>query len=362
MRVSTLMMIIAVLPLGMAAGAQNKLTPREIREGWILLFDGETTYGWSQPSSFGAKWSIDAGRLQVTDGLGMLITTTAFGDFDLKYDYWADQPNGGGVALSHQGGFVGIGLSKRSVGAWNTGVVERRADLVRAGSPRKVSPIEPHLSSPLVSVSLMSPSKGTVRYRNIKLRPLGLKPIFNGKDMNGWKVIEGHQSVFSVTPEGWLNIKNGNGEIQTEGKWGDFLLQVEVYSNGDHLNSGVFFREEPGKFWAGYEAQIRNQWEGDDRTKAVDYGTGGLYNRQPARRVVSSDREWFTMTVSAIGNHIAIWVNGIQVCDFMDNRPANQTNARLGARTAPGVIGLQGHDPTTDLSFRNIRIAEMPAK
>jgi len=26
----------------------------------------------------------------------------------------------------------------------------------------------------------------------------------------------------------------------------------------------------------------------------VDFGTGGVYNRQPARRVVSSDREWMT--------------------------------------------------------------------
>ena len=24
----------------------NSLTPKEIEEGWILLFDGETTYGW----------------------------------------------------------------------------------------------------------------------------------------------------------------------------------------------------------------------------------------------------------------------------------------------------------------------------
>ena len=28
----------------------------------------------------------------------------------------------------------------------------------------------------------------------------------------------------------------------------------------------------------------------------------------------------------------------------------------------PGIISLQGHDPTTDLSFRNIWIAEMPGQ
>ena len=47
-----------------------------------------------------------------------------------------------------------------------------------------------------------------------------------------------------------------------------------------------FFGKKPGEFWNGYECQIRNQWEGKDRTKPVDIGTGGLYFRQPARKVV----------------------------------------------------------------------------
>src|SRR5262249_36867649 len=150
--------------------------------------------------------------------------------------------------------------------------------------------------------------QGTVKFRNVMLQPLGLQSIFNGKDLSGWKVIPGHRSVYTVTPEGWLNVKNGNGEIQTEATYGDFFLQLEVFSNREHLNSGAFFREQPGQFWAGYEAQIRNEWRGDDRTKPVDFGTGAIYNRQPARRVVSSDHEWFTMTIAAHGNHFATWV------------------------------------------------------
>ena len=122
----------------------------------------------------------------------------------------------------------------------------------------------------------------------------------------------------------------------------------------------MFVRAIPGQFWSGYEAQIRNEWKGDDRTKAVDYGTGGIYNRQASRRVVSSDHEWFTMTVIAQGPHLTTWVDGIQVTDFTDTRPPKES-ARQGYRAKPGVISLQGHDPTTDLSFRNIRIKELPA-
>jgi len=64
------------------------------------------------------------------------------------------------------------------------------------------------------------------------------------------------------------------------------------------------------------------------------------------------------MTIVANGNHLAVWVNGYQTADYTDNRPANKS-ARKGSKTDKGPISLQGHDPTTDLSFRNIRIAEL---
>ena len=75
---------------------------------------------------------------------------------------------------------------------------------------------------------------------------------------------------------------------------------------------------------------------------------------------VAKDGEWFTMTVVAQGNHLATWVNGVQQVDWTDNRPLKD-NAREGCRLGKGAISFQGHDPTTDLSFRNIRLAELPA-
>jgi hypothetical protein len=44
--------------------------------------------------------------------------------------------------------------------------------------------------------------------------------------------------------------------------------------------------------------------------------------------------------------------------DWTDNRAAND-NGRNGYRAAAGPISIQGHDPTTDLSFRNLRIAPL---
>jgi hypothetical protein len=158
------------------------------------------------------------------------------------------------------------------------------------------------------------------------------------------------------------------------------VLQLECVSNGRHLNSGVFFRCQPNRYQQGYEAQIQNDFsldppkeytveEYDPRTHkptgkkkvksaARDYGTGAIYRRVPARRPMAKDREWFTMTVVANGRHLATWVNGVQEVDWTDNRPRND-NARNGCRLEKGPVSLQGHDPTTDLSFRNIRIEDL---
>lgn len=322
----------------------SALSAKEIQAGWIQLFDGETLFGWQPPQ--GGSWRVEDGALVPEAGApSLLVTSTRFGDCELSAQVWSDRADAVRLCASSRvegvtpGALTVLGRATR-LGTWQT--------------------LKAKLHGTRSAIALVYRGAGAVRVRNVRLRPLGGKALFNGKDLTGWKAVPGHRSVYSVTPEGWLRVKDGNGDLQSEATFGDFVLQLDVYSNGDHLNSGVFFRANPGSFWSGYECQIRNQWQDDDRTKAVDYGTGGLYNRQPARKVVSSDREWFTLTVVADGYHIAIWNNGYQVVDYTDTRPVDETNARNGARKAPGVLSLQGHDPTTDLMFRNIRAAEMP--
>jgi hypothetical protein len=121
----------------------------------------------------------------------------------------------------------------------------------------------------------------------------------------------------------------------------------------------VFFRTLREGRWMGYESQINNVVQDGDRTKPADFGTGAIYRRQPARRVVPGDHQWFTKTIVADGPHFAVWVNGYQATDWTDTRPEKE-NPREGLRLGPGVIAIQGHDPTTDFLFRKIEIAELP--
>src|SRR5262245_18174847 len=64
----------------------NTLTPKEIADGWILLFDGKTTFGWTSPN--GSKWTIVDGMLAPQKGKeGLLVTMTAFSECELTVDF-----------------------------------------------------------------------------------------------------------------------------------------------------------------------------------------------------------------------------------------------------------------------------------
>jgi 3-keto-disaccharide hydrolase len=336
MRISSLVLVALALPVFADEKAKpNTLTPKEIADGWILLFDGETTFGWATEGDVQVK----DGALVLGGGrLGNAQTRASMFPFTLQVQASAD----------------GSAWTDYDATVTPDGAVAARGSL----------PAEITISRPLDRRIGMSVATGKVAYvRSIKVRPDGMTPLFNGKDLSGWKEFQPTRdkkvaSKFTVTKEGWLNVKDGPGDLQTEGQWADFVAQFECISNGKHLNSGLFFRCIPDQYQNGYEAQIRNQWEGDDRTKPVDFGTGAIYRRQKARKVVSTDGEWFTMTVAAHSRHIATWVNGYQVTDWTDDRKEDE-NARNGFKKGKGALSIQGHDPTTDLSFRNIRIQSL---
>jgi len=387
----------------------NALTEKEVADGWLLLFDGETTFGWQAPN--GSKWTIADGMLAPqADKPGLLVTTTAFADYELQFDYIRRnvQPSPDDKTRPSVQVRVGCdaqGKAKLSSNAyelqffgdrWMTMIVTVKDGMIRdvtgrgSGFQSAFKTVTPKIEGPDApkpeKQGFLALAGNGVVFRDIKLKPTGTKPLFNGKDLTGWKKYTGDdkraKTEFSVSKEGWLTLKNGPGDLQTKDQYADFVLQAECRSNGKHLNSGIFFRCIPDQYQNGYEAQIHNGWtdepvkeytidvydpethelKGKEKVKsaAMDYGTGAIYRRVPARKAVAKDNEWFTMTVAAQGRHIATWVNGVQVVDWTDNRPLKE-NPREGCRLEKGAISLQGHDPTTDLSFRNIRIAELPA-
>src|SRR5690349_430892 len=76
----------------------NQLTQEELADGWILLFDGETTFGWKAESK--ANWAVKEGAIHVSEGEpGLLRTTSQFADYELKVDFRAPAATNSGMFL-----------------------------------------------------------------------------------------------------------------------------------------------------------------------------------------------------------------------------------------------------------------------
>ncbi|NQV23437.1 MAG: DUF1080 domain-containing protein [Rhodopirellula sp.] len=367
------------------------LSEEEIRDGWIQLFDGQTLAGWTPTNN--VDWHLtDDGFIEASQGEpGLLLTTVPFADFELRCDYWVAKDGNSGIFLRSApeptnptkdcyefnlfdsreqfgtGSLVGRAEPiAKSLGEekWRTAVIKVEGNHFTASlDGEAVLDFKDETENLLTSGRIgLQKNAGLVRFRNVFVKPLNMKSLFNSKDLSGWHPVAGSKSKFEVA-DAAISVSNGPGFLESNDAWSDFVLQFEAQANGDGLNSGVFFRLIPGTEDApsnGYELQIENVFAQGDRTQPKDdAGTGSIFRRTKARWVVPNDHEWFTMTLIAHGPRIATWVNGFQITDWEDTRPADP-NPRRGSKTEAGPISLQGHDPTTDIQFRNLRIATYP--
>lgn len=370
----------------------NPLTSEQIADGWLSLFDGHTLFGWvaNKPE---VNWSVKDGVITADSGpIGLLNTYVPFADFELACEFEMEADGNSGVFLrtladpsdvkkdcyelniadAHPDGFTTgaiVGHAKTAApikgsGGWKKLHlrVEGNHFVVTLDGEQVLDYTDETKARSSGLIGLQK-NKGKVAFRNIVLKPLSLTDLFNGADTAGWRVVPGSKSEFAVE-DGTIHLQNGPGFLETEQQYGDFVFQCDAQTHGDKLNSGFFFRAMPGTEQApsnGYEVQIDNGFEEDDRTKPTNSGTGAIFRRTTARRVVSSDHEWCTITLVADGNRFMTWVNGYPVTDWTDNRNPDE-NPRKGRRDAAGHISLQGHDATTDISFRRLKIAELPAE
>jgi hypothetical protein len=284
------------------------LSEADARGGWISHIDGATTCRWS-------GGAVDRGAL--TDG----ASTTLLGACDLR----ADVVRGGDLVCGDQ-----------------------RLTLRPGPASARLEPKAP----------------APIRLEGVELRTLCGRPVVQPlRWQDSWKVVphptlpRQRQATWTASPDGTtLRAAGGPGCVELPGLYGDFVLQLTVTCRKPLTNAGVFFRSIPGDFLNGYESQVFNGCEGGDPARPAHYATGAIDDRQNARRLVSRDGEPFTMTIVAIGPHLATWVNGVQVTDWTDERPPNR-NARQGRRTDPGPVQLQAHDKGTDVEYRDLRLA-----
>src|SRR6266487_866155 len=121
----------------------------------------------------------------------------------------------------------------------------------------------------------------------------GFTPLFNGKDLTGWKASE-HPDTFSVK-DGAIVAHGPRSHCFYVGdfhnhSFKDFELKVDVMTLPGS-NGGVYIQTEyQDQSWPqkGFEVQVNNTFVGDPRR------TGSLYEVKDNGAEVAKDNQWFT--------------------------------------------------------------------
>ena len=368
----------------------NPLTDEQKSAGWLSLFDGHSLFGWESTSE-DINWHVNDGAIVADSGpIGFLMTTVPYSDYELICEYRMEKDGNSGLFLrtefppgdiatecyevniadTHPDGFTTASLVNRQKSAepverkdgWNEFrvIVDGNELMVHHNGETALEYTADDNVDSLGRIALQM-NAGKIEFRKVIVKPLNLESMFNGKDLTGWREVPGSKSEFTVE-DGEIHVTNGQGFYETEKTYQDFIFQADAISHAEELNSGYFFRAIAGTEEApshGYEFQIHNGFN-EDRHSPSNAGTGAIFRRVDARYVVANDKEWFTSTLIAYGPRICCWVDGYQVVDWVDDRKPDP-NPRKGQRLEGGHISIQGHDPTTDLSFKNLKISEFPA-
>lgn len=181
----------------------------------------------------------------------------------------------------------------------------------------------------------------------------GWIPLFNGKDLTGWKASE-NPETFSVVDG--LIVANGDrahlfytGDVNG-GEFKDFELWVEVKTEPGS-NSGIYFHTEwqdEGWPMKGYEVQV-NQTHGDPRK------TGGLYAIVDVMDVSPvEDNEWYVEHITVTGKRIVVRVNGEVTVDYTEPAGAVREGRVAERLLDKGTFALQGHDPDSVVRYRQV--------
>jgi hypothetical protein len=172
-------------------------------------------------------------------------------------------------------------------------------------------------------------------------------PLFNGKDLTGWRMNDPSPAVEWKVEDGTL-VSPGHGpEIINDSKFEDFKLHIE-FNAPPNSNSGVYLRGR-------YEVQV----ETDSVQEPPSHHTGGVYGfLAPSPELPRKPGEWQSFDITLVGRMITVVQNGQTIINNQEI-PGITGGALDSHEELPGPIYLQGSE-NGHIAYRNIVIT--PAK
>ena len=170
---------------------------------------------------------------------------------------------------------------------------------------------------------------------------------------------------------GVLTSHNGMGVFwYSVKKFGDFVLELDFMCDAKETNSGIFLRmpNMPASndyIFECFEIQIYDadldkadhvMHEGAAKMDpTMIHTTGAVYDAEaPKKKTSLGPGKWNHYKITCQGLRYMVELNGELVNDWMA-----EPRGKVATHWPKGYIGLQNHDATSSVHFRNIRIKEL---
>jgi len=185
--------------------------------------------------------------------------------------------------------------------------------------------------------------------------------LFNGKNLTGWAASE-NASSFKVQNRTIVCSGPRSHLFYTGGKpFKNFELVTEIKTE-KAANSGIFFHtalQQNGWLDKGYEVQVNNTHVGEGNYRETKK-TGSLYGVRNVYYPIVKDGEWFKMRIKVIENHVSIFVNDMQVVDYIQPEKPWRSSARKGWVLGEGLFALQAHDKGSTAYYKSVKVRRLP--
>ena len=172
-----------------------------------------------------------------------------------------------------------------------------------------------------------------------------LKKIFNGKNLNGWKLPP--DLTCWTASRGVLFVKNNaekkGSNLWTEKNYQNFIISADFLMGDGTVDSGIFLRSENDQIQIGISGSLKR-----DLT-ASPYLPKLKYPVEANVKDILKPTDWNTMKIKMVDKTYTVWLNGKEVMTYTSKDIPSS-----------GPIGLQLH-PGNEMSikYRNIRLAEL---
>lgn len=172
-----------------------------------------------------------------------------------------------------------------------------------------------------------------------------LEPLFNGKDLSGWKVPA--DNVWYLVDDGILQIRSSPDQkgsvLWTEKEYSNFVMELEFKFISGTIDSGVHVKSED-QIQIGISGSLKR----DMTASPYIPGKGYPVEAEGVKELLKLD-DWNHMRIEVRGMEYAVSLNGKKVMTYKSESGKEK-----------GPIGLQLHGSRDmAIDYRNLKIGEL---